>query len=109
MNNSLIKSKEGFVWLDVTDKAQKILESGAFELFHVWKQGDKTFRLPIENERDLNEALNTPFPITEHHAVCIEVEGRKLDFVTLESWESADKIQHNGFIYVRYADLSFCK
>jgi hypothetical protein len=113
MNNSLIKSREGFVWLEVTDKARKIYESQAFELFHVWRYDGKTFRMPIENEEDLEYALSTPFPATEHHSVCIEIgdDGvdKRLDFVTLESWENADKIQHNGFIYVRYADLSFCK
>jgi hypothetical protein len=113
MNNNLINTKEGFLWLDVTDKAKKIFDSGAFELFHVWKTDGKTFRIPIEDEQDLDYALSTPFPATEHHSICIEVgdnqDGKKIDFVTVESFSEADKIQHNGFIYVRYADLSFCK
>ena len=29
--------------------------------------------------------------------------------VTRESWENADKITHDGYLYVRCADLSFCK
>jgi len=109
----LIKSQEGFVWLDVTDRAQKIFNSQCFELFHVWKKEEKTFRMPIADETDLKYALETPFPASEQHSICIEVgdghENKKLDFVTLESWDNADKIQHNGYIYVRYADLSFCK
>lgn len=113
MNNTLIRSREGFVWLEVTDKAKKIFDSQAFELFHVWRYDGKTFRIPIADETELKYALETPFPANEHHSVCIEVgddsENKKLDFVTLASWEEADKIQHNGFIYVRYADLSFCK
>lgn len=28
-------------------------------------------------------------------------------FVTKESWENADKITHDGFVYVRYQDLVF--
>lgn len=113
MNNNLINTKEGFIWLDVTDKAKKIFDSGAFELFHVWKTDGKTFRIPIETELDLEYALSYPFPATEHHSVCIEVgdnqDGKKIDFVTLDSFSAADKINHNGYIYVRYADLSFCK
>lgn len=107
----LIKSQEGFVWLDVTDKAKRVFDSRCFELFHVWKSGDKTFRMPIETEEELKCALDTSFPTSEQHSICIEVGdgNKKLDFVVLESWDNADKIQHNGFIYVRYADLSFCK
>jgi len=113
MNNTLIKSREGFVWLEVTEKARRIFNSQTFELYHVWRYDGKTFRMPIEDEKDLDYALDTSFPTTEQHSICIEVgddgEGKKLDFITLDSWEEADKIQHNGYIYVRYADLSFCK
>ena len=109
----LIKSQEGFVWLDVTDRAEKIFSSQAFELFHVWKKEEKTFRMPILDYAELRYALDTSFPTSEQHSICIEVgdehENKKLDFVTKESWELADKLQHNGFIYVRYDDLSFCK
>lgn len=113
MNNTLIKSREGFVWLEVTDKARQIFDSKAFELFHVWRNDGKTFRIPIGDEVELDYALKESFPASEQHSICIEVgddgESKKLDFVTIDSWEEADKIQHNGFIYVRYADLSFCK
>jgi hypothetical protein len=29
--------------------------------------------------------------------------------ITKESWDNADKIIHNGFIYVKYTDLLFYK
>jgi hypothetical protein len=29
--------------------------------------------------------------------------------ITKESWDNADKIIHNGFIYVKYTDLVFYK
>jgi hypothetical protein len=29
--------------------------------------------------------------------------------ITKESWETADKIIHDGFVYVKYADLLFFK
>ena len=29
--------------------------------------------------------------------------------ITKESWDSADKIIHDGFIYVKYSDLLFYK
>jgi hypothetical protein len=30
-------------------------------------------------------------------------------FVTKESWDNADKITHDGFVYVKYQDLEFYK
>lgn len=29
--------------------------------------------------------------------------------ITKESWDRADKITHEGFLYVKYNDLLFCK
>jgi hypothetical protein len=29
--------------------------------------------------------------------------------ITKESWDSADKISHDGFVYVKYSDLVFYK
>jgi len=29
--------------------------------------------------------------------------------ITKESWDSADKITHDGFVYVKYSDLVFYK
>tara|TARA_R110000868_G_scaffold800_3_gene5891 strand:+ start:4218 stop:4544 length:327 start_codon:yes stop_codon:yes gene_type:complete len=29
--------------------------------------------------------------------------------ITKESWDNADKISHNGFVYVKYTDLIFYK
>jgi hypothetical protein len=29
--------------------------------------------------------------------------------ITKESWDSADKITHDGFVYVKYSDLLFYK
>lgn len=108
----ILIAQEGFVWLDVTTRARQIWKTQAFELFHVWRMDEKTLRMPIHEEAELEYALQTSFPVIEQHRICIEIGdsvGKKLDFVTLESWDNADKIQHNGFIYVRYADLNFCK
>jgi hypothetical protein len=30
-------------------------------------------------------------------------------FITKDSWENADKISHDGFVYVKYQDLVFYK
>lgn len=30
-------------------------------------------------------------------------------FITKDSWENADKISHDGFVYVKYQDLEFYK
>lgn len=105
--SKLIKSDDGFIWLDVTDKAVEVYATGLFPLYNVWNSGSHTFRIPIEDIIDLDYALNNK------SMVCIEVgnikEGKSLDFVTIESWDSADKITHDGHVYVRYKDLSFCK
>lgn len=29
--------------------------------------------------------------------------------ITKEFWESAEKITHDGYVYIRYNDLPFCK
>jgi len=105
--SKIIQSREGFVWLDVTPKANKIFFSKLFPLYLVWRDNEKTLRIPILDEIDLDYAMGI------NGMICIEVGDTKdseaIDFVTLNSWESADKITHNGYVYVRYNDLTFCK
>ena len=113
MENKIIKTSGGFVWLDVTDKARQIYDSNTFELYHVWKQEGNTHRIFIQSDEDLNYALTGEFLTTENHSVCIEIgnldEENKLDFISVSSWENADKILHNNHVYVKYADLTFCR
>jgi hypothetical protein len=106
----IIKSHDGYVWIDVSDKAQEIFDSNLFELQAVWLlegEEDVLMRIPIESNYELNYAL------TSNKKVCIYA-GRLLDsislgFITQDSWTAADKISHEGNIYVRFKDLVFCK
>lgn len=105
--SKIIQSKEGFIWLDVTEDANKIFFCNLFNLFLVWEKDGNTFRVPIEDEIDLDYAIEIG------GRICIEIGNSsgsdKIEFVTRDSWNSADKITHNGYVYVRYNDLSFCK
>lgn len=105
MRNRIIESSDGFIWYDITEKSYRILESGVFPLYAVWKRDGNTFRVRVIHVEELDYFVSIGTPI------CIELsnESDKLDFVTLDSWNNADKINHEGYIYVRYADLSFCK
>lgn len=106
----LIKSQDGHLWIDVTDKAQAVLDAGIFNLQAVWakeNEEDVLMRAPIEGQEGLNHALNT------NKSICIYAgrvsESISLGFVTQDSWTAADKITHEGNIYVRFKDLVFCK
>lgn len=105
--SKIIQSKEGFIWLDITEDANKIFFSNLFSLFLVWQKEGNTFRIPITDEMDLDYAVQVGGKI------CIEIGSAngsdKIEFVTRDSWNAADKITHNGYVYVRYNDLSFCK
>jgi hypothetical protein len=108
--DKLIKSQDGYVWFDVTEKAQALFESELFSLQAVWskeKEEDVLMRVPIDNQEELNIALQAG------RHICIYVgrvsDSINLGFVTQTSWTSADKISHEGNIYVRFKDLMFCK
>lgn len=105
----LIKSQDGYTWMNVTDKAHDVFMTGLFNLQALWVQeGDNQIqRSPIESIGELNIALETG------KAVCIFIgqdsESIRLGFVTQDSWSAAEKITHEGFTYVRFKDLVFCK
>ena len=106
----LIKSQDGYLWMDVTEKAQSVFDTGLFNLQAVWSkenEEDVLMRMPIESQEELNIVLQS------QKSVCIYVgrvsESISLGFVTQDSWTAADKISHEGNIYVRFKDLVFCK
>ena len=107
MASNIITSTDGVVWIDVSDRARRIFNADLFQLYHVWEHGGRTLRIPIVDEVDLEYAEQTGHPI------CIEVgrlsKGELSDKVTADSWRDADKITHNGYVYVKYNDLTFCK
>lgn len=103
----LIKSSDGSIWMDVTDKSKELFFDSTLELFEYYENEDSVIRMPIKYEADLLRVLEST------SKVCVFV-GRlyhpsQIEEVTVESWELADKIQHNGFIYVKYSDLRFCR
>lgn len=107
MENRLINSSDGMTWMDVTDMAKEVFNSGLFKLYEFYENGDTTVRIPIGSSEHLIMVLNGD------RSVVIKVgQGRPIqseETITKESWNLADKIQHNGFIYVRYTDLKFCR
>lgn len=107
MENRLIISQDGTAWMDVTDMAKDVWNSGLFKLYEFFEKGSSMIRMPIETDEHLLHVLNS------ENLVVVKV-GKGIpsnpdEQVTIESWREADKIQYNGFIYVRYADLRFCR
>ena len=108
--DKLIKSQDGYVWIDVTDKAQSVFDTGLFNLQAVWSkenEEDVLMRTPVDTQTELNLFLQ------QGKHICI-YGGRvsdsiSLGFVTQDSWTAADKITHEGNVYVRFKDLVFCK
>ena len=107
MDSRLINSRDGMVWMDVTSMAKDVWNTDLFTLYEFIESGDRMVRMPIESEEQLERVLSSD------RLVVIKVgQGRDIldeEQVTIESWRKADKIQYNGFIYVRYADLKFCR
>jgi hypothetical protein len=104
MNNTIITAG-GEVFVEVTDKAKEVFNSGLFDLYEVWEKDGVTHKYILTTASDLLRACDT------NHAICIN--GGRLDedrlLITRVSWDMADKITHDGFIYVRYSDIRFCR
>jgi hypothetical protein len=105
MNNSLIRTVDGHVYVDVTPMARQMYSSG-IQLFSLFKKSYHSELLTIASDEDLNRSLS------EGKAVCMYAgqlpPTDTTEYITAESWAQADKIEHKGFIYVRYSDLRFC-
>lgn len=69
-DSDIVVTSDNFVWLNVTDKARNIWNSGLFELYDVDVSGSRfgvvNYEALIENSEDLNSAI-------EGGCVCIEV------------------------------------
>lgn len=50
----IIRTKESFIWLGVTEKAEEVYKSGLFELYALYEDGSEGL---IESEEELNRAL----------------------------------------------------
>lgn len=91
------KTTDGLTFMDVSDKAFAIFDYKLFDLHAVWQKGDTTYRIPITERDDIQVALDY------HKFICIEVPS--LCQCNVDKWSDADKILHNGYIYVRYSDI----
>lgn len=99
---ALHKTKDNFVWLDITDRYNKkgraIEELWKIqELYAVFDDDSDTL---LESVEELEEALRLNLRI------CIEVgylpKERKKSW-----WHKADKKIINGYFYVKYNDIKF--
>ncbi len=99
---ALHKTKDNFVWLDITDRCNKrvgVIEElwQTQELYAVFDDDSDTL---LESVEELEEALRLELRI------CIEVgylpEERKESW-----WHKADKKIINGYFYVKYNDIKF--
>jgi hypothetical protein len=99
---ALHKTKDNFVWLDITDRCKQgeetinILRQGN-ELYAVFDDDSKVM---LESMVEIKEALRLDL------RVCIEVgylpQERKESW-----WHKADKKIINGYFYVKYNDIKF--
>ena len=95
MENRLIKFKDGFVFIDVTDIAETIF--GAESLYAV--DVDKETEGLIEGIHELNYWLSK-------RTLRICIEGGHLPISkNTEWWENSEKITHEGYVYVRSKDI----
>lgn len=99
---ALHKTKDNFVWLDITDRCKQ-----GEETMNILRQGNELYavfdddsEVMLESMVEIKEALRLNLRI------CIEVgylpEERKQKW-----WHSADKKIINGYFYVKYNDIKF--
>lgn len=102
-NQMMIISNDGEVFMDVTKDADNVRKADLFTLYEVWEKDGKVHKYMITDINDFRRAVSTK------HAICVLVGSLKdkRTVITQSSWEGADKIMHEGFIYVKYSDLRF--
>jgi len=91
------KSSDGLMYMDVSAKAFAIYDTKIFDLYAVWQKEDNVYRIPITERDDIQVALDY------HKFICIEVPYKCQ--CNVDKWADADKIIHDGYIYVRYSDI----
>lgn len=91
------KTTDGAVYMDVSSKAFTIYDTKIFDLYGVWEKEGNIYRIPITDREDVQTCFDY------HKFICIEVPYRC--HCNTDRWADADKIVHNGFVYVRYSDI----
>jgi hypothetical protein len=108
MDNRLILGQSGAIYMDVTDQQVDIPEKLCDgRLFTEFRKEGYSEMIPIIEKEDMDRAMEAKQRIAIY--VGSVPDHGVINNVTIESWERADKIQHQGFVYVRYSDLRFCK
>ena len=92
---------DNFVWLDLTRKCKSTRQTeelfSAHELYEVCD--DETCHL-IE---DIN---SIPLLIKQGARICLEVGNLPFEYIPKEVWKDTDKIQKDGYWYVKIADIN---
>lgn len=91
------KTMDGLSFMDVSDKAFALFDHKLFDLYALWNKGDTTYRIPITDRGDIQVALDY------HKSICIEVPHQCQ--CNVDKWTEADKLIHEGYVYVRYSDI----
>lgn len=103
--SKLIKSADGYVWMDVTEKALNVWETGIFEMHDLISIGNNVITSKIHNIEELSRASQLG------HSICIPVgklsESNSVGFLVSTTWDTADKITHEGHVYIRAKDILF--
>lgn len=94
-----LKSMDGMIYLNVHDKARALW--GIVDLFVLWEKENINHRINIATEDELLFFLNQ-----EGRYVCMEI-GHTDELIrpSIEKWNEADKITHNGYLYIRCNDI----
>lgn len=98
----LHKTKDNFVWLDITDscKLSDEIINDLMKVNELWAVFDDDSEVMLESMVEIKEALRLNLRI------CIEVgylpKERKESW-----WHKADKKIINGYFYVKYNDIKF--
>ena len=93
----IFKTIDGMQCMDVTSKAYKIFDANIFNLYIVWEKGTTTYKLPVTEKSDIDVAIQYK------KFICIEI-GPACN-CGIDKWSDADKIIHEGYVYVKYSDI----
>ena len=94
MDKRLYTTKDKFSWWIVTDKADKIFESGSIPLYVIYEDESESL---IESIDELHEAINLNLPI-----------AMELGFIKEERpslWDKCERVLKNGHWYVKRSDV----
>ena len=96
----LHKTKDNFVWLDITDRCNKGEIDSLMQWNELYAVFDDDSETLLESMEEIEEALRLDL------RVCIEV-GYLPKEIKQKWWHKADKKIINGYFYVKYNDIKF--